>query len=41
MSSSFAIRAAALAIVAMNFCNAQNEPSFDNISDPNKYKDFD
>ena len=34
-------KAAAFAIVAMNFCIAQNEPVFDNIADPTKYKDFD
>ena len=31
-------RAAALGLVLLNFCTAQNEPSFENIDDPNDYE---
>ena len=37
MPSITALRAAALSLITLNLCNAQNEPSFVNIEDPTDY----
>ena len=41
MMSSFSRIATALAIISMTFCNAQNEPQFENAVDPTEYDNFD